>query len=326
MVVFPWKYRIRFYPPCIYYRETQNHQGVRVSMKQRIRVVGIVRDGDGILLLKKAQNRAEEVPAWEILTGKIRFGEQPEEALARAFYEYLGVEVASLKLIDVVTFVGLTESSQMENLYIVFEVVLPSNAKMIPTDRYTAFKFLKKSELATVRLDDATMSVIDIVSGHKREAINMKPTDAIDDPRGAANGATVYVDGGSRGNPGPAAVGYFIVGADGNVIKRGGEFIGFATSRVAEYYAMKEGVEQAIELGLKRVRFVGDNLMMINQLKGIYQVKSKDYLIIYNDIQNLLKSFEAVTFAHVKRAQNMEADREADKALKGHFNRKQIKM
>ena len=295
-------------------------------MKQRIRVVGIAKEGEGILLLKRAQNRAEEVPAWEILTGKIRFGEQPEEALARSFYEYLGVEVASLKLVDVVTFIGLSGSSQMENLYIVFEVTLPDGAKLMPLERYTAFKYLKKTELASVRLEDATMSVIDIISGHKREAINMKPTDAIDDPRGAANGATVYVDGGSRGNPGPAAVGYYIVGADGKVIKRGGEFIGFATSRVAEYYAMKEGIEQAIELGLKRVRFVGDNLMMINQLKGIYQVKSRDLAIIYNDIQKLLKEFDAVSFTHVKRSQNMEADREADKALKGHFDRKQIKM
>lgn len=295
-------------------------------MKQRIRVVGIAKEGEGILLLKRAQNRAEEVPAWEILTGKIRFGEQPEEALARSFYEYLGVEVASLKLVDVVTFIGLSGSSQMENLYIVFEVTLPDGAKLMPLERYTAFKYLKKTELASVRLEDATMSVIDIISGHKREAINMKPTDAIDDPRGAANGATVYVDGGSRGNPGPAAVGYYIVGADGKVIKRGGEFIGFATSRVAEYYAMKEGIEQAIELGLKRVRFVGDNLMMINQLKGVYQVKSRDLAIIYNDIQKLLKEFDAVSFTHVKRSQNMEADREADKALKGHFDRKQIKM
>lgn len=285
----------------------------------------MVKEGDDILLLKKAQNRAEEVPAWEILTGKIRFGEQPEEALARSFYEYLGVEVTSLKLVDVVTFVGLSGSSQMENLYIVFEVTLPQGAKLMPADRYTAFKYLRKSDLATVRLEDATMSVIDIVSGHKRGAINMKPTDAIDDPRGAANGATVYVDGGSRGNPGPAAVGYYILGPDGKVIKQGGEFIGFATSRVAEYYAMKEGMEQAIELGLKRVRFVGDNLMMINQLKGVYQVKSRDLLAIYNDIQRLLGEFEAVSFAHVKRGQNMEADREADKALKGHFNRKQIK-
>ncbi|MBO7720755.1 reverse transcriptase-like protein [Candidatus Saccharibacteria bacterium] len=296
-------------------------------MKQRIRVVGIVKDkGGGILLLKRPQSRAEEVPAWEILTGKIHFGEQPEEALARSFYEYLGVEVSSIKLRDAVTFVGLSGSSQMENLYIVFEVVLPDGVKLTPMDRYTAFKYLKKTELTTVRLEDATMSVIDIVSGHRREAINMKPTDAIDDPRGAANGATVYVDGGSRGNPGPAAIGYYIVGQDGRVIKRGGEFIGFATSRVAEYYAMKEGMEQAIELGLKRVRFVGDNLMMINQLKGVYQVKSLDLLPIYNDVQNLLKNFDAVAFSHVKRSQNMEADREAGKALEGHFNRKKMKM
>ena len=291
-------------------------------MKQRIRVVGIVRTGDGGLLLKKSRGRSEEQPVWELPTGKIRFGEQPEEALSRTFYEYLGVEVAGVKLVDAVTFVDLTNSSRQGNLYIIYEVSLPEGIKPRPIDTYTAYKYLKNDEMGTVRLEDATISVLEILQGRRSETERFKPANAADDNRGAANGATVYIDGGSKGNPGPAAIGYYIVGEDGKELKRGGEFIGFATSRVAEYYAMKEGVEQAIELGLKRVRFVGDNLMIINQMRGIYQVKNKDLLPIYNDIQKLLTNFEAVAFVHVKRDQNAQADAEANKALQGHFKRK----
>ena len=140
------------------------------------------------------------------------------------------------------------------------------------------------------------------------------------------NGATVYVDGGSRGNPGPAGIGYYIVGENGEVLKRGGEFIGFATSRVAEYYALKEGIEQAIELGLKSVKFVGDNLMMINQMNGIYKIKNRDLLPIYADIRKLLaENFEAISFVHVKRELNREADIEVNRAIDRHFDMDVIK-
>ena len=73
------------------------------------------------------------------------------------------------------------------------------------------------------------------------------------------------------------------MGENGETLLKGGEFVGFATSRVAEYYALRTGVEKAIELGLKKVRFIGDNLMMINQMNGIYKIKNRDLLPIYAD-------------------------------------------
>ncbi|MBQ3309647.1 reverse transcriptase-like protein [Candidatus Saccharibacteria bacterium] len=294
-------------------------------MKQRIRVVGIVKTADGVLLLKKTKGRAEELPSWELPTGKIKFGEQPEEAMARIFDEYLGIEVTKIELMDAITFVGLIGSSQLGNLFIIYKVEIDSGAKLNPTDIYSAYKYLKNEEFAAIRIADSTISVLEVL-GEKimgdgarvpRQTSVMEVA-----ARSAVNGATVYVDGGSKGNPGPAAIGYYIVSEDGREIKRGGEFIGFATSRVAEYYAMKEGFEQAIELGLKRVRFIGDNLMIINQMKGIYPVKSTDLIPIYKDIQNMLPNFEAVAFVHVKRDLNQQADSEANKALLGHFSRK----
>lgn len=288
-------------------------------MKQRIRVVGIAKNADGTMVLKRAQGRMEQQPEWELLTGKIRFGEQPEEAMARTAYEYLGVELIEVRLKDVVTFTSLADASGQSNLYIVFDIKLPEGVKIRPIDRYTAYKFAKLDEMVSMRLNDSTISVLEITD---RRTPLKGVRNVMNQAREAANGATVYVDGGSRGNPGPASVGYYIIGEDGTVLAQGGEFIGFATSRVAEYYAMRTGIKKAIDLGLKRVRFVGDNLMMINQMRGIYQVKNKDLIPIYNEIQKLLSEFDAVSFVHVKRAQNAIADTEADEALEGHFRRR----
>lgn len=287
------------------------------GMKQRIRVVGILRRGGEILLMKRRTGRSAEPVFWELPTGKIKFGEQPEEAMARTALEYLGVEVKEVKLSDVVTFLAFSGLSQMANLYIVYELGISDTTKIGPNERYSAYKFLKREEFSKVRVDEATVAVLEL---EKDE------TFADGNYRELVNGATIYVDGSSRGNPGPSGIGYYIVGEDGEVIKKGGEFVGFATSRVAEYYALRSGVEQAVELGLKRVRFVGDNLMMINQMNGIYKIKNRDLLPIYADIRKkVAENFEAVSFTHVKRDQNTMADEEANLAIDRHFDRDMLK-
>lgn len=282
------------------------------GMKQRVRVVGIIRNGDEFLMLKRNLGRMESAPIWELPTGKIKFGEQPEEAMTRAIYEYLGVEVESVKLADATTFVSLGDTSQLYNLFVIYEVTIKQGSKLEPRDRYTSFRYVKFDEAtANMRVDDASKSVLEIEMGHGEHAAEY---------RGAANGATVYTDGASRGNPGPAGIGYVIIDENGDTLKHGGEFIGFATSRVAEYFALKEGCEQAIQLGLKSVRFVSDNLMLVNQMNGIYQIKNQDLVEPYHDIQELLKNFDAVAFVHVKRDQNAAADAEANIAIDRHFD------
>lgn len=280
-------------------------------MKQRIRVAGIVQDGRSVLIMKKAQGRMDSSPVWEIPTGKLKFGEQPEEAMDRMLEEYLGVEVAEkIELKDVITFLAPQGSSQLSNLYIIYTVVLSPETKIVPQERYTAYKFIKPDELAGYHLDGASLVALEIEE-HDGARSNYKSV---------ANSATVYVDGCSRGNPGPAGVGYHIVGPNGEVLASGGDFIGFATSRVAEYYALKAGCEKALELGLKTVRFVGDNLMMMNQMNGIYKVKNQDVLPIYMDVKRLLENFEACAFTHVAREQNTIADRQANCAVDRHFS------
>ena len=89
----------------------------------------------------------------------------------------------------------------------------------------------------------------------------------------------------------------------------------FITSRLAEYLAMRKGVERAIELGYKSVRFISDSLMVVNQLNGVFTIKNQDIIPIYKDIQENLKKFEAVSFTHVQRSENTIADAEANAAI-----------
>ena len=276
-------------------------------MKQRIRVVGLIKNEEGVLVFKCHRGRSEAPVFWELPTGKIRFGEQPEEAMARSLTEYTGLNADSITLKDVITFLAPEGASQLSNLYIIYELGVKQDAKPIPKDRYTAYKYIKDYENSNIHLNETTISVLAIEEG--RITTNKASH------RDTANGAVINVDGASRGNPGPSGIGYCIYDSSGQTVERGGEFIGFATSRVAEYYAMRKGVNRAIELGYKAVRFISDSLMVVNQLNGIFRIKNQDIIPIYQDIQSKLDSFDAVSFVHVPRSQNAVADSEANDAI-----------
>ena len=279
----------------------------KVGMKQRIRVVGIIKTEEGVLIFKRSRGRSESPVFWELPTGKIKFGEQPEEAMARSLTEYTGLNANNINLKDVITFLATEDSSQLSNLYIVYELGIEGEIKPTPRDRYTAYKFVKDFTNSNTRLNETSMSVIEI------EEEKTAP-DRISS-RDTANSITINVDGASRGNPGPAGIGYCIHDDKGQIIEKGGEFIGFASSRVAEYCAMRKGVERAIELNYKTCRFISDSLMVVNQLNGVFHIKNQDIIPIYKDIQTKLQQFEAVSFTHVPRSKNTIADSEANVAI-----------
>lgn len=286
-------------------------------MKQRIRVVALCRKNDEILLLKRAAGRSEGVANFELPTGKILFGEQPEEAMARVMYEYLSVRTLSLRLADVVAFTNLSDASEQSNLYIVFELGLEDVSVKITSERYAAYKWVKNTETEAMELDEASMMVLRIMAMKTSQLA----TRLVRRERGESGGeelsdfATVYTDGGSRGNPGPSGIGYYILAPDGRELARGGDFIGFSTSRLSEYYALKLGIEEALRLGLKRVSFMSDSLMLVNQMNGVYKVKNRDLMALYTNVLELLGKLDAYSFSHISREQNGEADREVNKAI-----------
>ena len=292
-------------------------------MKQRIRVTAICKKDDEVLLLKRAGGRVEGgMPNFELPQGKIIFGEQPEEAMTRVIYENIGAQATSVQLVDAVTFTNLEGASELGNLYIVYEVKIADDNIKITNERYSAYKWIKMSEAGVLSLEGASEMVLQIIAtkaGTPSTRILQVGEGAQVLP--ASDFATIYTDGGSRGNPGPSGLGYYIIGPDGKELKRGGEFLGFSSSRLAEYYGLKEGLEQAIELGLKKVHFKSDSLMMVNQMNGVYKVKNQDLMQVHADVLKLLENLEAYSFSHIPRGQNVEADTEVNKVIDANTQR-----
>jgi ribonuclease HI len=128
---------------------------------------------------------------------------------------------------------------------------------------------------------------------------------------------TVNVDGGSRGNPGPAAIAAVVRDADGEVLQEKGETIGRATNNVAEYRALLLGIELAAALGAGELDLVGDSELIVRQVKGEYKVKDRSLRELYAQVKQALEPFEHWSIRHVRREQNTDADRLVNEALDG---------
>jgi ribonuclease HI len=124
----------------------------------------------------------------------------------------------------------------------------------------------------------------------------------------------VNVDGGARGNPGPAAIGAVVQAAEGEVLEERGERIGTATNNVAEYRALLLGIERASELGASELELVGDSELIVRQVKGEYKVKDAT---LRAEVQRALRPFDRWSIRHVRRAENAEADRLVNQVLDG---------
>jgi ribonuclease HI len=127
----------------------------------------------------------------------------------------------------------------------------------------------------------------------------------------------VHTDGASRGNPGPASIGVVITSVDGRVLLELGEALRPTTNNVAEYTAVIRALERAAELGAKRVRVMMDSQLVVRQLNGNYRVKHPEMIPLYRRVLELIQRFDSVTFEHVPREENVEADRLANQALDG---------
>jgi catechol 2,3-dioxygenase len=127
----------------------------------------------------------------------------------------------------------------------------------------------------------------------------------------------VNVDGGARGNPGPAAIAAVVQGPGGEVLEERGERIGRATNNVAEYRALLLGIERAQALGATELDLVGDSELIVKQVKGEYKVKDATLRELHSEAVRALKGFERWSIQHVRRERNAEADRLVNQALDG---------
>jgi ribonuclease HI len=127
----------------------------------------------------------------------------------------------------------------------------------------------------------------------------------------------VHVDGGARGNPGPAAVGVVVSDPDGAILDEYAERIGVATNNVAEYQALLRGVARATALGAREVEFVNDSELVAKQINGAYKVKHPAMKPLYEQAIAALRGFERWKIRSVPRAENARADALVNEALDG---------
>ena len=127
----------------------------------------------------------------------------------------------------------------------------------------------------------------------------------------------VNVDGGARGNPGPAAIAAVVAAEDGTEIEGSGQTIGSATNNVAEYRALLYGIERAAALGAREVELIGDSELIVKQVKGEYRVKDAALRDLHSQVRSALGGFDRWSIRHVRREHNAEADRLVNEALDG---------
>ncbi|HOD86864.1 MAG TPA: ribonuclease HI family protein [bacterium] len=125
----------------------------------------------------------------------------------------------------------------------------------------------------------------------------------------------IHSDGGARGNPGPAGIGVLLTNEQGASVAEISDFIGRATNNQAEYQALLAGLEKAKSLGAEEVVCRLDSELVVKQLNHEYKVKNKDLAPLFLKVHNLITSFKKISFQHVPREMNKEADKLANEAM-----------
>ncbi|HHT9121120.1 MAG TPA: ribonuclease HI family protein [Candidatus Hypogeohydataceae bacterium YC41] len=125
----------------------------------------------------------------------------------------------------------------------------------------------------------------------------------------------LYIDGAARGNPGKAGIGVVLRDKKNKVMEEMGKYIGETTNNVAEYRALLEGLKMALARGAKGVEILSDSELVVRQIQGEYQVKSRSLLPLYQEAMKLLNNLSHWEIAHIPREQNTRADALANMAI-----------
>ncbi len=125
-----------------------------------------------------------------------------------------------------------------------------------------------------------------------------------------------YVDGACRPNPGKGAYGYLIYNPDNREIAKGNGLVAnYTTNNISEYTAIIKALEDAINIGIKRITIHSDSALAVNQLNGTYRVKDTDLAVLYKKVTKLSAEFNEIIFKHIPRTQNIKADKLAGETL-----------
>jgi len=134
-------------------------------------------------------------------------------------------------------------------------------------------------------------------------------------PKSAPAAHTAHVDGGARGNPGPAGYGVAIQDAAGRSVAELSEYLGHRTNNYAEYQGLLAALRYAAENQIKALKVISDSELMVRQMKGIYKVRNPDLRKLYDEAQQLVRRLEYFEIRHALREHNKTADRLANEAM-----------
>lgn len=288
-------------------------------MNQRIAVRAIIRKDEKTLLLRRANGRPTILGKYELPGGKIEYGEQPEDALARHISAGITLTMQTAQLFDVLTYID-HDDRDLQYVFILYLVSLGGGeAKVDLGQAYDHYIWKKMSDIHQEELTESAKLLLGISqqqfqSVKEQELIS---TDVFNTTN--LSHVIIYSDGGSRGNPGPSASGFVIMNDREHVIHEGGMYLGITTNNQAEYHGVRLGLEKAVAMGAKTVDFRMDSLLVVNQMNGIYKIKNRELWPINERIRELVAQFDKVTFSHVKREFNQLADGMVNKILNAHI-------
>jgi ribonuclease HI len=134
-------------------------------------------------------------------------------------------------------------------------------------------------------------------------------------PKSAMAAHTAHVDGGARGNPGPAGYGVAISDAAGHAVAELSEYLGHHTNNYAEYQGLLAALRYAAENQIKALKVVSDSELMVRQMKGLYKVRHPELRKLYDEAQQLVRRLEHFEIRHALREHNRIADRLANEAM-----------
>jgi ribonuclease HI len=290
-------------------------------VKQRVVVQAIIENQDKVLLLRRSHGRPGIVGKYELPGGTINDDEQPDDALRRHLKNDVGIEPTSFFLKDIFSMHN-REEGDVQHILVSYGVSgIDEKTEIVLGPNYDQFVWILKTEIQQNQLRDSALTLLGLYDGMPLPQINTE-SEYRNDVISATNTqhVVIYSDGGSRGNPGPSAAAFVIMDGNEKVIDQGGEYLGITTNNQAEYHGVQLGLERAKALGIRIIEFRIDSMLVVNQLKGLYNIKNRELWPINERIMALIDAFERVRFTHVPRELNQVADSLVNSLLDGHKN------
>jgi mutator protein MutT len=275
-----------------------------MEQKQLIVVRALIQHGDDILLLKRLNNKSTHANKYELPGGKLEYKETPIQAIDRELQEEIGRSISNLSLYDVYSYacfdkhvVGICYKAKVSEQ---FEPLLNS-------EEHSTFSWASLDKINQMAISNELQLMLNAGNVDNIQTNTILGVDSV----------KLYTDGGSRGNPGPSALGYVIYNSiDDSIIKDGSKYLGITTNNQAEYQAVKSGLEMCRTLGVKKVQVFLDSQLVANQMNGIYKIKNRDLWPIHEAIKNLSTTFkQGVSFTYIPRELNKAADSKVNEEL-----------